>query len=490
MIKPSDLYDKTKLLVDEHLLDKLIAKYLSIPYAKMSNTFMELPKLLYDKINILDMSQVSTFNKEDLDDFIKVINDDYVKAGKPFDPQKYGGVTNPLALMPGWNIFQSWHLLGTEKIESKDIAHRFYFGISNDKVYELSHLLYDKFKTKGIPFYFKTDSNEHIQRTDNLVLYTSTPLLEGTLEILEELQKERPDLLQNCCEPSILVGRYSDKIGYATEDKESKTSYTDLVCNTFLTAIEKSLVEYTNGNYNPQMKILFQQKIEECKKNNKDVSLERVKNRILFDILIRNDATFKQKFFLRFKNELEQKGLDVNNICFNNRVKQDIEQQYGVSDKIVLPNGTVMTQEEYLKRNNVMGFIPLTAKVTLGNGQVMTGEEFIQGVLKRAGQFNTFQELFTAYGTKVDPTVDYKAERERTTAVDYDKQYEERVAQISQELLREEMERQMFTPGATREELEKARKLIETQMNGTDVYDETIDFTLGNSEGNSSGIKR
>ena len=88
MIKPNDLYEKTKLPVDEHLLDKLIEKYLSIPYAKMSNGFMELPKLLYDKINILDGSQVPTFNKNDLNNFIKVINDGYVKAGKPFDPQK------------------------------------------------------------------------------------------------------------------------------------------------------------------------------------------------------------------------------------------------------------------------------------------------------------------------------------------------------------------------------------------------------------------
>jgi len=485
MIKPSNLYDKTKLPVDVHLLDKLIERYLSIPYAKMSNSFMELSKLLYNSINITNENQTTSFNKEDLNQFISVINEDFVNAGRPYDPQKYNGVTNPLGLMPGWTIFQSWHLLGTEKIESKDIAHRFYFGISNDKVYELSHLLYDKFKAKGIPFYFKTDSNEHIQRTDNLVLYTSTPLLEETLEVLDELQKERPDLIQNCCEPSILVGRFSDRIGYATEDKEVKTSYTDLVCNTFINAIEKSLKEYVNGNYNPQLMKLYQQKLEEYKRNNKDVSLERVQNRVLLDILIRNDATFKQKLFLSFKQELEQKGLDINNICFNKNVKQDIEQKYGVSDKIVLPNGTVMTQEEYLKRNNVLGFIPLAAKVTLGNGQVMTGEEFIQGVLKRAGQFNTFQELFTAYGAKVDPTVDYKAEREKTTTVDYDKQYEERVAQISQELLREEMARQMFTPGATREELEKARKLIEAQMTGVD-----IDVVEDNSITQSSGIKR
>ena len=490
MIKPNDLYDKTKLPVDGHLLDKLIEKYLGIPYSKMSNGFMDLSKLLYNSINIANESQITSFNKEDLNKFITAIKEDFINAGRPYEPQKHNGVTNPLGLMPGWTIFQSWHLLGTEKIESKDIAHRFYFGISNDKVYELSHSLYDKFKAKGIPFYFKTDSNEHIQRTDNLVLYTSTPLLKETLEVIDELQRERPDLIKNCCEPSILAGRYSDKIGYAAEEKESKTSYTDLVCNTFLTAIEKSLIDYMNGNYDTRMKTLFQQKIEEYKKNNKDVSLERVKNRILFDILIRNDATFKQKLFLNFKNELKQKGLDVNNICFNNKVKRDIEQQYGISNKIVLPNGTIMTQEEYLKKNNVIGFIPLTAKVTLGNGKVMTGEEFIQGVLKRAGQFNTFQELFTAYGTKVDPTVDYKTEREKTTSVDYGKQYEERVEQISQELLREEIARQMVTPGFTRENLEKARKIIETQMNGTDIYDESINIAVEKGNVNSSGIKR
>ena len=131
MIKPSDLYDKTKLPVDEHLLDKLIERYLSISYAKMSNSFMELSKLLYNSINITNENQTTSFNKEDLNQLISVINEDFVNAGRPYDPQKYNGVKNPLGLMPGWTIFQSWHLLGTEKIESKDIAHRFYFGISN-----------------------------------------------------------------------------------------------------------------------------------------------------------------------------------------------------------------------------------------------------------------------------------------------------------------------------------------------------------------------
>ena len=74
MIKPSDLYDKTKLPVDEHLLDKLIERYLSIPYAKMSNSFMELSKLLYNSINITNENQTTSSNKEDLNQFISVIN--------------------------------------------------------------------------------------------------------------------------------------------------------------------------------------------------------------------------------------------------------------------------------------------------------------------------------------------------------------------------------------------------------------------------------
>ena len=185
MTKPNNLYEATKLPANEELLNNLLLKYFSISYKDMSNGFSELNKLLYNKINLYSTSSEDLINKEDLNKLINEINQDFINAGSPYKPSEHNGVRNPLGVMPGWNTFKSWHLLGTDKISSKDISHRFYFGIPKSKLYEFANVLYDKLKNANIPFYFKTDVNDNIQRTDNLVLYTSTPLLEQTMAVIE-----------------------------------------------------------------------------------------------------------------------------------------------------------------------------------------------------------------------------------------------------------------------------------------------------------------
>ncbi|MBQ3474692.1 MAG: hypothetical protein IJH20_00760 [Bacilli bacterium] len=408
MIKPNNLYEATKLPANEELLNALLSKYFSIAYKDMSNGFAELNKLLYKKINIYSTNSGDVINKQDLGQLINEINQDFINAGLPYNPSEHNGVRNPLAVMPGWNTFKSWHLLGTERISSNDISHRFYFGIPNSKLYEFANVLYDKLKSANIPFYFKTDINNNIQRTDNLVLYTSTSLLEQTMNVIEQVKQERPDLLSQCSEPSVLAGKYDSKIGYASEDTNANTSYTNLMCESFILSIENCLRTYTHTNPSPQIKMVYQQKIQEYIRSGKSVELDNIKNRILLDILINNDSTFKHSLLAEFRKELSSKGIDIENVCFNKKVKEEVDQTYGsmeIENTITLPNGQTLTQQEYLEKNNVLYWVPPTCMVTLKNGKVLTGEEFVKGVLSRANQFNSFQELFLFYGAKVERNI-------------------------------------------------------------------------------------
>lgn len=408
MIKPNDLYKVTKLSADEKLLNDLLTKYLSISYKQMNNKFMDDYKILYKQINVVSENVQNGYNQEDIKELTNKINKDFSMFGD-YDSSKNNGISTPLLVMPGWIVFQSWNLLGTKNIKD-EISHRFYFGISNDKLYELSNILYDKLKLANIPFYFKTDNNERVERTDNLVLYTSTPLLEQNLKIIEEIKHERPDLINHCYNPSIIVGKFYDKIGYAAEDENAKVSYTNLMCNAFLNSIEKSLKYYISTNSNIQIKSLYQQKIQKYLNNGKDVSSERVKNRIFVDILTKNDPAFKSILLKKFREELVNKDIDINNVCFNKKVKQEVEKFYGnsiTSSLITLPNGQTMTKEEYLEKNNILYWVPPTSKVTLKGGKIITGDEYVKGVLERANQFNLFQDLILSDGVTIDREANY-----------------------------------------------------------------------------------
>lgn len=500
MIRPNELYDKTKLPIDEKLLDKLIQKYFSISFTDMSRMTSDLGTLLYKKINIVDDKTKKRFNQLDLNSLIAEISKDYDNAGRPFDPKLYNGTTSPLGIMAGWYTFQSWNLLGTEKIHSNQISHRFYFGISNDKLYEFSKYLYEKLKKAKIPFYFKTETNQYVERTDNLVLYTSTPLLGQTLKLLDDMQKERLDLFASCSEPSILAGRLTNSIGYATEDHNAKTSYTDFICKTFIDTLDSELRKIIHDRTLTQIISIYNQKKQEYINAGRDISSDRVRQRILLDILIKYEPNFKKKLLQSFRQKLIANGIDIENICFNKTVKREIEQYYGFADffspdvqnkVITLPNGKTMTISEYYRLNNLEYWVPQEAKIIFKSGRTITGREFLNESVSRLEQFNTWEELVLHYGIMIVRHLSVQKEKKKAESQsevliddkrkDQEQEYQQRVSQIHQQLFLENMARQQFS-------LEEQRKQIEEQMNSQ---------SFGISENNdcdmnygSSGIER
>ena len=105
MIKLEEFYDKVKLPVNEELLNKLLEKYFSIPLQNK-----DYHEELYNEINKL---QKTTINEEKLkkeqEKLISEINQDFIKAGKPFNPATHDGLTNPLGEQTGWSTFKSWN---------------------------------------------------------------------------------------------------------------------------------------------------------------------------------------------------------------------------------------------------------------------------------------------------------------------------------------------------------------------------------------------
>lgn len=412
MIKPEELYNKTKIPVDMDLLNRLLEKYESIPINKIDfSSNSKLSDELYEQINLQQSTTLKNPKlKQDEARLISELNYDFINSGKNFKPELHDGLTNPLAVQPGWCTFKSWHLLATSRIPNKEQLHRFYIGIVNNNKYDFAYELYNEFKRVNIPFYFKTEIFSE-DRPDKIVIYTSTNLLSKTMQVLENIENRRPDLMMSCISPSIIVGKVTDKIGYASEIPNSGVSYTQLICNSLADAIKSIMHEYIQGSIKESVKRIYEQRLIEMQRQGHSLDSNK-KIKIASEVLMEFDPNFKIKLLDAFRSNLLHSGIDLNNLCFSQEAKKSLDSQYNTSRKtnidifdpnilnqiITLPNGKVMTIDEYLERNHVWSLIPLNSIVTLqALGISMSGSKFIENIIKRADKFNDIQEFFKAY---------------------------------------------------------------------------------------------
>ena len=421
MIKLEEFYDKVKLPINDELLNQLLKKYFSIPLQN-SNYKEE----LYNQINKLQKTIVNVEKvKKDERKLISEVNQDFIKAGRPFNPATHNGLENPLGVQTGWMTFKSWNLLGGERIHNDEQIHRLYISISNNDKMDFANELYNEFKRNNIPFYFKVDVYDE-NRPDKVVIYTSTQLLEKTLIVLDNIAKRRPDLMQNCSSPSIITGKVTAQIGYASEllnqnkgekesEKNKNKSYTQIVCDAFVDAIKGLTDEYYHhSEITDAIYEMYQKRLEETKQLG--INLEdNIKKRIACEILIQHDYNFKLKVLNAFKENIKNTGLIPDNMCFSVEAKRRIQNRVRLTKKVdifepkvlneivMLPNGTELTIDEYLKINKVWALVPLDAIVTLGtNGKTMSGKEFIEGIIQRAGYYNNLDEMLKDYHVTIN----------------------------------------------------------------------------------------
>lgn len=320
----NDLYKKTKLPIDDEFVDNILKAYFSISKDEMQSSFKEVEELIYSAINV-DKKNYGTIIEEDKNDFL---NDAFFDLSKRWNKQ---GV-NPIIKMVGWKLFESKELTG-KNLEHNKISHRLYIGANGSSKYAFCHKLYEKLKAANIPFYFKVNDNDNVNRRDNIVIYSSTEYLEETLKVVENILKENSYLLNNFSSPSILMGKLEDNIGYASEKANSGKSYTSKMIDIFYSSLKICIENIMKNNpneilnYNGQKytyKDFWNNTIKETFAN------KRVQIRQLSNYFFRNYPNLKKEFLNILKQKSVQDGIDINNACFNTLVKKEIE--YFVKD--------------------------------------------------------------------------------------------------------------------------------------------------------------
>lgn len=335
MIDSSNIYQKVSIPLTEDCVAKIVNSFIAM--AKNCEEYTSsCPDQLYKVFYAFLKNDPNKGSS--VDDSIINLDDSIVKSaisnGKytPFIDENGVKTLNPIpAIQPGWRTYQSWHLSNHKKYRpGKDIDHRFYISVDPSTIPDFVILLKEKFEKLDMTYYFKVNILSTVGNTqkDGLVIYSSTEDMDNVLSILKEIETEHPELIKKCNEPHILCGNINGWIGYASEIRKEKNSYTNLMSQIMYDSIETSVLDWIRThpdftiNENGKNICLNEYFNSQIKSGNKSGLINGLNEYIrklghLVSTIPLVDKKFKQEVYRTIKNNLIKNNFDPNNICFN-----------------------------------------------------------------------------------------------------------------------------------------------------------------------------
>ena len=251
MIKLTDLYEQSiNFIEDNETLIKLISGY------PIKDHFKETP---------------GEINESDKNNLLRKAYEQY-KANVKGQPLLIDDWTHDEA---GAIHIRSNEINGTP-FDNKKVKHRIYINSNIKDKWKIADLFRDKVEERKIPYYFKLFNED---QQDNMVIYAYTEYLAQYLDIIQELQKENPEMMNRCGEPPILTkSNISKFIGIADEPGkqfEGKYSYNSLMTE----LVRPHMIEIAKKNVSKN----FQFNKRTVDENGKESSLGKVLTQKIYD---------------------------------------------------------------------------------------------------------------------------------------------------------------------------------------------------------------
>ncbi len=378
MITTDNLYETTKIVLNDSLLEKMMNLYFSISKQEM-NSFSDVDTLLYRKLNIVSDS-LDKENETDKNLYFHQITATLNEEDK-----------KSIVKSSGWYTFQSWHLLGTEKFHHGDIAHRFYIGMRAHNVYAFLSFLYNKFKEASIPFYFKCNRDlNYVSRRDNIVIYTNNDYLEKTLLLLQQLGVEHHDMVVDCYGPSELMGKINSWLGYATEYRNHQSSYTSDLCKIFVQVLQDQVEFFVKKYAMEEIKTPEGiKKIAEFYPDLMTFNESNIKTRLLAKMFYQTEPDFKKKLFETLKKQYILKGINAENICFDYQIKSELDQMKKLSSDRKTILSDFDNNSSNLAHNGM--YITASSVYTISNNEK---NEQIPIIIKNGKELHTYKPVY------------------------------------------------------------------------------------------------
>lgn len=338
-INRENLIQNISLKIDESLVEKVVLEYVKmVKSLTINSNVSNLRNLLKQQLNTDLDNKTSSADFEKVSQMAIQIRTFYQNNGtyQTMNDGKDPISNNQL----GWYTFQSWKLQNDKQYGINEISHRFYINASAKELPGVMQALIQIYSQMDVPFYFKVNCNAQLGTKDAIVLYSSTEQLDNTLAVLSRLEKENPELISRIGLPHILTGNINNWIGYASENKllQGKDSYTGIMSSSFISAFEKSIMDWIHENPNFKVEfegrnILLSDYFNSSLKDdtNKDY-MQAVKDNYnyayrmghLLSVLPRIDSGFNGRIVANLRQLVLQKNIDPNNICFNSDVLKEL----------------------------------------------------------------------------------------------------------------------------------------------------------------------
>lgn len=224
----------------------------------------------------------------------------------------------------GWVHTKSHRIDNTAKDKVSNIEHRLYVSPEGVVVHDFALCFINKCIERNIPYYFKFD--EACARDDALVIYSDTKHLMDYIDILNEIKKEHPKLVELCKTPPILTGRINDFVGYGSEptpdEKGNPRSFNDVRSTLLENAFDITVFNWARNNQSTR--INYKNRVVTIS----DWLCHEITNRV-YEIHENRFKDYRQKNQLdNYFNYYGLREEDFNTPIFKNRIYKEVKNNF------------------------------------------------------------------------------------------------------------------------------------------------------------------
>lgn len=349
MITIDKLINSNNKSVNEDFVKKMILEIQNMTSQLHQNSDVEHLRNIFKQY--LNSSKESASSSQDFDYINEFVNRaskhfQAINTMKPITKTDENGnttYTNPISNNQlGWYTFQSSQLTNNGGYGKNEISHRFYINANAKVIAQFSEKLIKEFENRKLPFYFKINTS-HIQGPkDFIVIYTSSNELKNTIDVLNAVVINNPELISQINRPHEFTNNIDNWIGYAQENKQlqGKESFTGLMSDNISQVLVESVRDWVNTHPNMSVRsdgitpVFAKNLVDDSLMNDSGKDYYKAKRdkvsyyqgvSYLLSAIQRVDYEFVNSIVGKLKSKLLQLNIDPNNICLNKDVMQELQ---------------------------------------------------------------------------------------------------------------------------------------------------------------------
>ena len=376
MITIDSLINSNNKSINETFIKKMILEFQNM--TSQLNRHSDVEHLRHIFKQILNTSKDSLSSSEDFEvvnNFVNRASNHFqsINTMKPIVKTAESGevvYANPISNNQlGWYTFQSSQLTNNGGYGQNEISHRFYINANAKVVAEFSEKLVKEFEQRKLPFYFKINTTYTQGPKDFIVIYSSSKELENTINVLNDITNQNPELISRINKPHDFTNNIDNWIGYAQENKQlqGKESFTGLMSDIISQSLVESVRDWVNMHPNMSVRsdgmnpifakdLVDDKMLNDTGKDYYTAKQDKVSYyqgvSYLLSAIQRVDYDFINSIIGKLRIKLQDLHIDPDNICLNEDVMKELNVIINNNQRLSEKDSLQSLREEYRKMVN------------------------------------------------------------------------------------------------------------------------------------------